>query len=44
MDDQFTRFDALLQQETNDLSSLTEELNIIEIDLVNIRKSIKSAN
>ena len=43
MDEQFARFDALIQQETLDLTSLVGDLNIIQIDLGNIRKSVEKA-
>ena len=43
MDDQFLKFDALLQQETNELASLTRDLNAIRIDLKNIQTVIEKA-
>ncbi|MEP6795588.1 MAG: dynamin family protein [Saprospiraceae bacterium] len=43
MDSQFIKFDALIQQEATDLTSLTSNLNSIQIDLGNIRKSVQSA-
>ncbi len=39
MDEQFKKFDELLEQETNDLSSLINDLYKIRIDLENIQKA-----
>ena len=42
MDEQFRKFDELLQLETTEVSSLTGELDKIRIDLSNIRKRVES--
>ena len=43
MDDQFLKFDALLQQETDELGYLTRDLSTIQIDLKNIQTAIDKA-
>lgn len=43
MDAQFSKFDTLIQQETNELSTLTDNLKSIRIDLENIRLSVQKA-
>ena len=42
MDEQFRKFDELLQVETTEVSSLAGDLDKIRIDLANIRKRVES--
>jgi len=43
MNDQFKRFDDLIELETSDLKSLQSDLNVIQTDIGNIRKVVVKA-
>ena len=43
MNDQFKKFDDLIQQETDELTALVQDLKIVNVDLENIKKVVSRA-